>query len=173
MNRAWWLGCQKSDRPLGIFVCDFLHFASAEPGLLRFPCSAGKPTCEHPLPLPPDGELLSHVPTWCSTQAVYIFTRFFNAKSSVPLFVRHRCIWQLQRFCWKWAVLCSAQTHLASCVHTAYVKQIFWLHDWKYTETTCVPKRVWQVLLCRGCWSYCRRVLIRAVCRQLYDVGHR
>ena len=80
------------------------------------------------------------------------FSHFFYAKASVPLLVsRRRCLWQLPRFCWKWAVLCSAQTHLTSCVHTADVMQVFWLRDWKYIETTCVPKRVCQVLLYQGC----------------------
>jgi hypothetical protein len=41
----------------------------------------------------------------------------------------------------------SAQSHVTGCVNTAYVKQIFWLHDLKYIETTYVPKRVCQVLL--------------------------
>ena len=65
--------------------------------------------------------------------------------------------WQLPTFCWKWAVLCSAQTYMTSCVYTAYVKQIFCLHDWKYIETTCVPKMVGQVLLYEGCWNNCRK----------------
>jgi hypothetical protein len=74
-------------------------------------------------------------------------SHLFCAKASVPLFVRRRrCPWQLPRFCWKWAVLCTAQTHLTSCVYTAYLRQLLWLHDWKYRETTCVPKRVLKLL---------------------------
>jgi hypothetical protein len=61
MNRTRWLGYQKSGRLYCIFVCDFYILLRPSLDFCIVSVVLESPRVNTPPPLPPDGELLSHV----------------------------------------------------------------------------------------------------------------